>query len=95
MIMMYQSKRQAIEARSAVEDHTLPHPHPQRLPLEGLEGTKIARNFMRGGLRRCRIAMRVVLRGVKSAVNVKVDTRNREVKKVQMTWHEVAEGILS
>lgn len=91
--MMYQSKRQTIEARSAVEDHTLPH--PQRLPLEGLEGTKIARNFMRGGLRQCRIAMRVVLRGVKSEMNVKVDIRNRGVKKVQMTCHEVAEDILS
>ena len=93
MIMMYQSKRQAIEARSAVEDHT--RPHPRRLPLEGLEGTKIARNFMRGDLRQCRIVMRVALLVVKSEMNVKVDIRNRGVKKVQMTCHEVAEDIFS
>lgn len=93
MIMISQSKRQAIEALSVVEDHTLPH--PQRLPLEGLEGTKIVKNFMRGDLRRCRIAMRVVLLGVKSEMNVKVDIRNRGAKKVQMTCHEVAEDILN
>jgi len=78
--MMYRSKRQAIEVRSAVEDRTLPH--LQRLPLGGLEGTKIARKFMRGDLRQCRIAMRVVLRGVKSEMNVKVAIRNRGEKRV-------------
>lgn len=80
LITMYQSKRQVIEARSAVEDRTLPH--PQLIPLGGLEVTKIERNFMRGDLRRCRIAMRVVLRGVKSGMSVKVDIQNRGVKRV-------------
>jgi len=78
--MIYRSRRQAIEARSTVEDHTLPH--PQRLPLGGLEGTKLAGNCTRGDLRRCRIAMRVVPRGVKSEMNVKVDIQNRGVKRV-------------
>lgn len=80
LITMYRSKRQTIEARSAVEDRTLPH--PQRLPPGGQGVTKIAMNFMRGDLRRCRIAMRVVLHGVKSEMNVKVDIQNRGVKRV-------------
>lgn len=92
LITEHQSKRQTIEPRFVAGDRI--HRRLQPRPQLGLEVIKIVKNFMKGGRRQCRIAMRVSPRGIRSGVNVKFDMRNREVKRVQMSCHEVAEGIL-
>ena len=80
LIAEHGRKRQVSEPRFAVGVRILRH--PQSLPLREREVTKIAKNFMRGDLRRYRFGMRVSPRGARSGVNVKLDIRNREAKMV-------------
>lgn len=80
LITEHQSKRQTIGPHLVAGDRIRLRLLPR--PPRGLEVIKIAKNFMKGGLRQCRIAMRVSPRGIRSGVNVKFDMRNREVKRV-------------
>jgi len=90
LILMHRRTQRVSEPRLEGGGRILPRPPP--LPQYGLEMRKIVKNFSRDDPSLCLTT--TICRGINNEVNVKLGTRNQEVRKEVMSCREVAEGIL-